>query len=80
LYFKRAFVDTTVHDAVEPWPALVEERRRGKVWVASINGRAARQQRMCKCRTAIVLQWTKQRIGVDLVAGAGQETGCIVAA
>jgi len=35
---------------------------------------------MCECWTAIVFQWTKHWIGVDLVAGAGQETGGIVTA
>jgi hypothetical protein len=35
---------------------------------------------MRKSRTAIVLQWAKHWIGVDLVAGASQETGGIVAA
>jgi hypothetical protein len=35
---------------------------------------------MCECRAAIVLQWTKHWIGVDLVARARQKTGGIVAA
>ena len=35
---------------------------------------------MSKGRTAVVLQWAKHRIGVDLVTGRGQITAAIVAA
>src|SRR5207249_5059546 len=79
LHFKRAFVDTTVHDAVEPWPALVEKRRRSEVRVAGINSCAARQQCMRECRTAIVLQWAKHWIRVDLIAGTSQNASAIIA-
>jgi hypothetical protein len=70
LYLKRADIKPAIHDPIETGTALVEERRRSKTGVASINGRAARQQRMRESRTAIVLQWTKHWIGVDLVARA----------
>ena len=47
---------------------LVLPRGRSEVWIARVDSRASRQQRMSKCRTAVVLQWTKYWIGVDLVA------------
>jgi hypothetical protein len=59
LHFKRAFIDTTVHDAIKAGPTLIIERRRGKVRIASINGWAATQKFMCECPATIVLQWAK---------------------
>jgi hypothetical protein len=70
LDLKRAFVDATVHDAIKSGAALIEERRRSKVRIARVNGRATWQQRMCECAATVILQRTKQRIGVDLIAGA----------
>jgi hypothetical protein len=43
LHFKRADVDTTIYDAVEPWPALIEERWWSEARIARIYGRAAKQ-------------------------------------
>jgi hypothetical protein len=71
LYLERADIEPSVYDPIEPEAALVEERRRSEVRSARIYRRAARQQCMRKGRTAIVLQWTKHWIGVDLVARAG---------
>ena len=33
---------------------------------------------MGKCWATIILQWSKHRIGIDLVARTGQETAAIV--
>jgi hypothetical protein len=68
LYLERANIEPAIHDSIKTETALVEERRRTKVRVARINGRATGQQGMRKGRTAVVLQRTKHRIGVDLVA------------
>src|SRR6266480_4036473 len=35
---------------------------------------------MGRCWAAIILQWSKHRIGIDLVAGTGQEPATIIAA
>jgi hypothetical protein len=70
LYLKRADIDSTINHSVKTGPALIGERRRSEAGVARVDGRAARQQRMCKGRTTIILQWTKHWIGVDLVARA----------
>jgi len=35
---------------------------------------------MSECRAAIVLQWTKYWIGIDLIARASQETAAVVVA
>ena len=40
---------------LKPGTALIEERRRSKVRIPSIDSRTARQQLMCESRTAIVL-------------------------
>jgi hypothetical protein len=70
LHFKGAFIDAIIHNARKALPALVEERRRSKVRIACINGRAATQQLMREGWATVVLQWAKQWIGVDLVARA----------
>ncbi|PYI47917.1 MAG: hypothetical protein DMF11_05015 [Verrucomicrobia bacterium] len=59
--------------------ALIEERRRHKIRIAGIDGWAARQQRMRQSVPAVNLQRPKDRIGLDLVAGAGQNPESIVA-
>src|SRR5207249_3284315 len=51
-----------------------------KARIACINGRAARQQLMRKRRSAVVLKRAKQRIGVDLVAGASQKAATTIVA
>jgi hypothetical protein len=71
LHFKRAFVDATVAYARETWAALIEERRWSESRVACVNRRTVGQQRMGKAWPTIILQWTQQRIGVDLVARTG---------
>jgi hypothetical protein len=55
LHFKRADVYTTVYHPIKAWSALIVERRRREARITTINGRAARQQRMCKCRTTVTL-------------------------
>jgi hypothetical protein len=56
LYLKRTDIEAAIHDPIETGTALVEERRLREVRVACVDGGAARQQRMRKSRTAIVLQ------------------------
>ena len=51
-----------------------------KVRIAGINRWAARQQRVRKGWAAVILQRTKQRIRIDLIAWASQITGGIIAA
>jgi hypothetical protein len=53
---------------------------RSKIWIACVNRRAARQQHVCQRRTAVILQRTEQRVGIDLIARAIQITAAIVAA
>ena len=79
MHLKRSDVDATVEYANKSRPALVEERRRSKIRIACVNRRAAGQQRMGECRPAVVLQWAKYWIGVDLVARAIQITAAIIA-
>src|SRR5215475_7509731 len=38
LYLKRADIDSITYHAIKPNTSLVEERRRRKLWIASING------------------------------------------
>jgi hypothetical protein len=59
--------------------SLVVERRRSKVRIAGVNRWAARQQRMRKGWATVILQRTKQRIGIDLIAWAGQITTAVIA-
>jgi hypothetical protein len=80
LDFKGAFVDATVHDTIKARAALVKKRRRSEVYVACIDGRAAGQQRVRECRTAVVLQQPEQRIGIDLIAWTNQIPASIVTA
>src|SRR6266542_4272372 len=78
-HLKGADVDAAVTHAIKARAALVVERRRSEVRVTRINGRATGQQLMCECRAAIVLQWAKHGIGVDLIARFGQDTAAVVA-
>src|SRR6266511_802029 len=80
LHLKGADVDAAVHYAIKVRAALAVERRRSEVRITRINGRAAEQQLMRECGAAIVLQWAKHRIGVDQIAGTGQDTAAVVAA
>ena len=45
-----------------------------------VNRWAARQQCMRERRAAVILQRTKQRIGIDLIAWAIQITAAVIAA
>jgi hypothetical protein len=80
LYLKRADVDPTVNHSVKTGPALIGERRRSEVRVASVNSRATGQKLVRERWTAIVLQWAQQRISVDLIVGTSQETATIITA
>ena len=71
LHLKRAFIDPTIHDAIKPWPALVEERWRIEVRITCINSRTAGQQGMGECWATIILQRTEQWSSIDLIARAG---------
>jgi hypothetical protein len=79
LHLKRSDVDATVEHANKSGPALVVVRRRSEVRIACVDGRATRHEFMGKGWAAVILKWAEQGIGVDLVAGAGQETAAIIA-
>ena len=51
-----------------------------EVQIAGINRWAARQQRVRKGWAAVILQGANQRVGVDLIAWAGQVAAAIIAA
>ncbi|PYL71147.1 MAG: hypothetical protein DMF26_20005 [Verrucomicrobia bacterium] len=57
---------------------MIVVRRWGEVRIACVNGRAAGQQFIGKCRPPVILQWAKQGIGIDLVPRAVQKTAAIV--
>ena len=80
LHLERAYVDVKVSYTVKIWAALVVRRWRSKVRIALVNRWAAGKQCMRERRAAVVLQRTKQRIGVDLIARAGQITAAVIAA
>src|SRR6266536_2922931 len=80
LHLKGADVEAAVTHSIKTRAALVVERRRSKVRVTRINGRATEQQLMRECGATVVLQWAKHGIGVDLIARAGQDTAAVVAA
>jgi predicted alpha/beta hydrolase family esterase len=65
---------------MEARAALVKERRRSKVRIASVDRAAAWQRQVCERWTTVVLQRAKQRIGIDLIARAIQITAAIIAA
>jgi hypothetical protein len=70
LHFKRAFVDATIHYAVEARTALIVQRRRSEVRVTCINGRATRQEFMGKGWAAVIPKRAKHWVGIDLIARA----------
>src|SRR6266540_77809 len=80
LHFKRPDVDPAVDDAIKPGAALVVERRRSEVRVACIDGRTAGQQRVREGWSTVVLQSTKHRIGIDLIAQASQIAAAVITA
>jgi hypothetical protein len=55
LHFKGAFVDAAVHDAIKARAALIEKGRRREIRIASVDSRAARQQRMRERGATIIL-------------------------
>ena len=67
-------------EAMKARPALIAERRRSKVRIARIDRRATRQRHVCESWAAVILQRTKQCIGIDLIAWAIQIAAAIVAA
>ena len=69
-----------VRDTVITWTALIVVRRRSKARVAGINIRAAGQQLVREGWAAIILQWTKHRIGIDLVAVRREKAAAVVIA
>ena len=77
---KRTYIDATIEHAIERTASLVVERRWSEVRIAGVNRWAARQQRVREGWAAVILQRTKQRIGIDLIARAGQITGAVIAA
>ena len=80
LHLKRTYIDATVEHAIEMTASLVGERRRSEVGITGINRWAARQQRVRKGCAAVILQRTKQRIGIDLIARAIQIPAAVIAA
>ena len=70
----------TIHYAIKTRAALVEEWWRSEVRVSRVDRGAARQQLMRGRRAAIILQWAKHRIGVDLITWTGEETASIIVA
>ena len=80
LRLKRTYIDATIEHAIEMTASLVVERRRSEVRIAGVNRRAARQQCVRKGWAAVILQRTKQRIGVDLIAWASQIAAAVIAA
>ena len=80
LYLEGANIETAIDDAIKADPPLVIQRRRCEVWIASVNSRAARQQGMGKGRSAITLKRAEGGIGIDQIAGSGQEAAAVIAA
>ena len=65
---------------MEATATLVDRWRRSKVGIACVDRRAAKQRHVCQRWAAVILQRTKQRIGIDLIAWAIQITAAIIAA
>jgi hypothetical protein len=80
LRLQGTYIDATIEHAIERTASLVVERRRTEVRIAGVNRWAPRQQRVRKGWAAVILQGTKQRIRIDLIARASQITGGVIAA
>jgi hypothetical protein len=80
LHFERADINAAVHDAIKARATLIVERWGSEVRIACINGWTTRQQLVSERRAAIILQRTKQRIGIDLIAWTGQITSAVITA
>jgi hypothetical protein len=84
LCFECASIYAVIRHTRKTSAALVlEERRTERIWVkarvARINSGAAGQQLVREGRAAVVLQRSKHRIGIDLIAGRREKTAAIIA-
>lgn len=50
-----------------------------EVWLAGVDGRAVRQERMSETRAAIILQGPQPGIAIDLITTGSQVTGADIA-
>jgi hypothetical protein len=80
LHFKCADIDAIIHYTRKTGTSLIVIGRRSEIRIATFNSRAGRKQRVGKSRTAVVLERPEQRVGVDLVARAGQIAASIIIA
>lgn len=60
--------------------ALIAKRRWHEIRITRVNRRAARHREMRECWSTIILQQTKQRIRVDLIARTGHNAATVIAA
>ena len=65
---------------MEAKTALITKRRRSKIRIARVDRRAAGQRHMGERWTTVILQSTKQRISIDLIARAIQKAAAVVTA
>jgi hypothetical protein len=56
------------------------ERWASKIRIACVNRRATRQWQMRERWPTVILELTKQRIGVDLIARSSQNAAAIITA
>src|SRR6266481_3291112 len=80
LCLNRPDINATTEYAIEANAALVAQRRRSKARITRVDRQITRQRQMRERRTAVILQRTKQRIGIDLIAGTNQKTAAVIAA
>ena len=80
MHLKRTDVDSAVHYAVKPSPALIIERRRRETWVTRVDSWALGIRSVGLCRAAVVLKQAQNRVRVGLVSWTAQITTAIIAA
>ena len=80
MHLKRTDVDSAVHYAVKPSPALIIERRRRETWVTRVDSWALGIRSVGLCRAAVVLKRAQNRVRVGLVSWTAQITTAIIAA
>ncbi len=80
LCLNRPDINATTEYAIEANAALVAQRRRSKARITRLDRGTTGQRQMRERRTAVILQRTKQRIGIDLIAGTNQKTAAVIAA
>ena len=80
MHLKRTDVDSAVHYAVKPSPALIIERRRGETWVTRVDSWALGIRSVGLCRAAVVLKRAQNRVRVGLVSWTAQITAAVIAA